>query len=161
MLLSFPVFPQMVINSNSDSIKPEQRNPAGGYTNGKSWPWNNGNCNRQLVYTTKKMMYSYWQCCIWVQKADLIVQAGHKGGRKPHGYFSWLHHCNFCHLNLLLQFTVQISYKLERERQKRKKKEKKTTFCIWPTGIHLFFFSCFKGQIKVDTQQHFQPLLYF
>lgn len=53
--LSF--FPQMVINS--DAIKPEERNPAGGWANGKSWLWNNGNYPRQLFYTTKKMMYPY------------------------------------------------------------------------------------------------------
>lgn len=47
-------FLQMVINSNSDTIKPEQKNSAGGHINGESWHWKNGNYNRQLFYATKK-----------------------------------------------------------------------------------------------------------
>lgn len=47
-------FLQMVINSNSDTIKPEQNSSAGGHINGESWHWKNVNYNRQLLCATKK-----------------------------------------------------------------------------------------------------------
>lgn len=157
---SFPVFPQMVINSNSDSIKPEQSSPAGGCTNGKSWLWNNGNYNRQLFYTTKKMMYPYWQCHIWRPEGRSDSSVLPQGQLNTPRLFSWPHHYNFCHLNFLLQFILQITYQLKWVRGIEERKKKEGAF-ILPTGMLLFFLQGLKDKQRLTYNDIFSQFRIF